>query len=231
METKTLKLEKLEIENKDLYLNLHLTNVSYENNLIIFDKLDLELRGNQKVALIGKNGSGKSTILKLINEDSFKCQGIIEKHPRFKIFYYSQHFPTLMQKSSAFEYILKKYRLKEKGVISHLAGCGLPFPQQKRQFSQLSGGEKVRVLFSEIYLVKPNLLLLDEPTNHLDIESIDILIEFLQDYSGMVIISSHNRNLITSISTEIYETVDKTLNKIENFDTWLDEKKKELRKL
>lgn len=231
METKTLNLPRFEVENKDLYLNLHLKNIGYKDTIVLRE-LDLEFRQNQRVCFIGKNGSGKSTLLKLISGDpSISYSGEISLSPKFRLFYYSQHFPEelLKQKISALRYFVERYSLKEKDATSHLAKHGLPYPQQIRPFSELSGGEKVRVLFSQISLLKPNLLLLDEPTNHLDIESIDVLIEYLKTYTGMILISSHSRVLINAIASDIYWINNQKLVQVSSFNEWLDARKEELK--
>lgn len=205
---------------------------SYETGQKIFQNLNFEINTGQKIIIVGKNGIGKSTFFDIIlgnksHETLFDGQIIYYK--KIRIGYYSQESHlTLNFDMSAVEYLMKmEYReniaeLNKREITSRynkdntqligeffcrksLGDVGLPSDHHLKLISNLSGGQKSRVAFAKLFVEKPHLILLDEPTNHLDIDSIDSLIENINQWNGTIIIITHNIHLIRNIDAEIFE--------------------------
>lgn len=180
------------------------------NNL--FTGLDMEVKRGEHVALIGGNGTGKTTILKIINRLESKDDGNIALGSRVKIGYYDQEHQVLSLHKTIFEEISDAYPdLNNTRIRNVLAAFLFTGDDVFKKIGDLSGGERGRVSLAKLMLSPANFLILDEPTNHLDIQSKEILEEAIRNYTGTVLFVSHDRYFINRVSTRIVELKDKKL--------------------
>lgn len=187
---------------------------------VLFDNLDLEIKRGEHVALIGGNGTGKTTILKIINHIVSKDSGSVMLGSRVKIGYYDQEHQVLSLHKTIFEEISDAYPdLTNTKIRSVLAAFLFTGDDVFKKIGNLSGGERGRVSLAKLTLSPANFLILDEPTNHLDIHSKEILEYALREYTGTLLIVSHDRYFINTVATRIFELRDKKLyNFIGNYD-------------
>lgn len=180
------------------------------NNL--FTGLDMEVKRGEHVALIGGNGTGKTTILKIINRLESKDDGNITLGSRVKIGYYDQEHQVLSLHKTIFEEISDAYPdLNNTKIRNVLAAFLFTGDDVFKKIGDLSGGERGRVSLAKLMLSPANFLILDEPTNHLDIQSKEILEEAIRNYTGTVLFVSHDRYFINRVSSRIIELKDKQL--------------------
>lgn len=183
----------------------HLAQVSgvsfgYTDELL-FSDFDLQISKNDRVAIIGKNGKGKSTLLNVLAEELKPTSGSIQMHPNTVLGYFGQ---TNINRLNLENTIEKEVSLTNpslgRTVIRNICGT-MMFSGDKAEkpISVLSGGEKSRVLLCKILARPSNLLFLDEPTNHLDMESIDALVESIQNYKGAVVVVTHSEMLLRKL--------------------------------
>ncbi|MCM1273217.1 MAG: ABC-F family ATP-binding cassette domain-containing protein [Clostridium sp.] len=178
----------------------------------LFSSLDLEIKRGEKIALIGGNGTGKTTILKMINRDCPKDSGSITLGARVRIGYYDQEHQVLSLNKTIFEEISDAYPdLNNTKIRNVLAAFLFTGEDVFKKIGDLSGGERGRVSLAKLMLSPANFLILDEPTNHLDIQSKEILEETLKSYTGTVLLVSHDRYFINAVATGIVELKDKRL--------------------
>lgn len=170
----------------------------------VLNNINFELFRGERVGIIGKNGIGKSTLLKILVDKLEKDSGEIEFGSRVKVGYYDQNHHDLTKENNILQEINNSLNLTEE-YLRKLAG-GFLFSGEDvlKKIDNLSGGEKVRVSFLKLYMEKANFLILDEPTNHLDIYSIEVLEDALEDFDGTMLIVSHNRHFLDSICNVIY---------------------------
>lgn len=192
---------------------------SFGNNLL-FDDLNFEIKRGEHIALIGGNGTGKSTILKLINKFISKDSGIISLGSRVKIGYYDQEHQVLSLNKTIFEEISDSYpSLTNTKIRNVLAAFLFTTDDVFKKISDLSGGERGRVSLAKLMLSPANFLILDEPTNHLDIQSKEILENALKNYSGTLLFVSHDRFFINETATRILELKERKITSyIGNYD-------------
>ena len=198
----------------------------------LFTDLDFEIKRGERVALIGNNGTGKTTILKIINELLAADAGSFTLGSKVCIGYYDQEHHVLHMEKTLFEEISDDYpTLTNTEIRNVLAAFLFTGDDVFKRISDLSGGERGRVSLAKLMLSEANFLILDEPTNHLDIASKEILEEALNSYTGTVFYVSHDRYFINQTATRILELTGNTLvNYIGNYDYYL-EKKDELTKI
>ncbi len=184
---------------------------SFETNSL-FEDLDMEIKRGEHVALIGGNGTGKTTILKMINRLVPKDAGNIALGSRVKVGYYDQEHQVLSLHKTIFEEISDSYPdLNNTKIRNVLAAFLFTGEDVFKKIGDLSGGERGRVSLAKLMLSPANFLILDEPTNHLDIQSKEILEEAIRNYEGTVLFVSHDRYFINKVSTRIIELRDKKL--------------------
>ncbi|MGL4633675.1 MAG: ABC-F family ATP-binding cassette domain-containing protein, partial [Cetobacterium sp.] len=197
---------KFETENVsvDKVLELKKLTMSYEDKQL-FNNLDLTIYRGDRVGIIGKNGVGKSTILRIVNGLEKPKSGSAEIGERVKIGYYDQNHQGLKMENSILEELLYNFKLSDEEARGIAGGFLFSADDVDKKIKSLSGGEKARVAFMKLILSKPNFLILDEPTNHLDIYSREILEEALEDYDGTIIVVSHDRYFLENVVNSIYE--------------------------
>lgn len=198
-----LKFET-EFPSVDKVLDIKKLNMSYGEKLL-FSNLNLTLYKGDRVGIIGKNGVGKSTILKIVNKLEKQKSGTVEIGERVKIGYYDQNHQGLNLENTILEELIYNFPISDEEARTIAGGFLFSSDDVNKKIKSLSGGEKARVAFMKLILEKPNFLILDEPTNHLDIYSREILEEALEDYDGTILAVSHDRYFLESIVKSIYE--------------------------
>ena len=204
---------------------------SFGNNLL-FEDLDFEIKRGEKIAIIGNNGTGKTTILKMINQIIKEDAGEIKLGAKVHIGYYDQEHLVLDMEKTIFDEIQDTYpHMDNTKVRNVLAAFLFTGDDVFKRVKDISGGERGRVSLAKLMLSDANFLILDEPTNHLDIVSKEILENAIKNYSGTVLYVSHDRYFINRTATRILDlTYGKLLNYIGNYDYYL-EKKPEVERL
>lgn len=190
----------------------------------LFDDLSFEIKRGERVALIGNNGTGKTTILKIINELLLADGGTIVLGSNVHIGYYDQEHQLLHMEKTIFEEIADDYpQLNHTKIRNVLAAFLFTNDDVFKRIADLSGGERGRVSLAKLMLSDANFLILDEPTNHLDITSKEILESALNQYTGTVFFVSHDRYFINQTATRILDLTGGTIvNYIGNYDYYLE---------
>lgn len=198
---------------------------------ILFRDVSFDIRRGEHVAIIGDNGTGKTTLLKILNQVVPADIGSFTLGTKVNIGYYDQEHHVLHDEKTIFQEISDDYpTLTNTEIRNTLAAFQFTGDDVFKEISSLSGGEKGRVSLAKLMLSEANFLILDEPTNHLDITSKEILEEALNNYSGTVLYVSHDRYFINQTASRILELVNQTfVNYIGNYDYYL-EKRDELTK-
>lgn len=198
---------------------------------ILFRDVSFDIRRGEHVAIIGDNGTGKTTLLKILNQVVPADSGSFTLGTKVNIGYYDQEHHVLHDEKTIFQEISDDYpTLTNTEIRNTLAAFQFTGDDVFKEISSLSGGEKGRVSLAKLMLSEANFLILDEPTNHLDITSKEILEEALNNYSGTVLYVSHDRYFINQTASRILELVNQTfVNYIGNYDYYL-EKREELTK-
>lgn len=197
--------------------------------LTLFEDLNFSIKRGERVAIIGNNGTGKTTILKILNEIVPADTGCFHLGSKVHIGYYDQEHHVLHNEKTIFEEISDDFpKITNTEIRNLLAAFLFTGDDVFKPIQALSGGEKGRVSLAKLMLSEANFLILDEPTNHLDITSKEILEEALNNYEGTVLYVSHDRYFINKTATRILDlTNHKLVNYIGNYDYYL-EKKEEL---
>ena len=176
------------------------------NGKAVLSNLNLRIDHDEKIALLGKNGEGKSTLSKLLADRIPLLSGSIIRSSKLRIGYFSQHQTDELRKDETpFDHLSRarpNKSISERKKI--LGGFGIGSDQSELQVMAMSGGQKARLLLLLATLDNPHLLILDEPTNHLDIESREALIEALTKFSGAVILVSHDFHLLSLVSEKLW---------------------------
>lgn len=195
-------------------------------NLRLFDNVNFEIKRGEHVAIIGDNGTGKTTLLKILNEVVAADKGFFRLGTKVKIGYYDQEHHVLHMDKNIFDEISDDYpSLNNTQIRNTLAAFLFTGDDVYKLISELSGGERGRVSLAKLMLSEANFLILDEPTNHLDIASKEILEKALNEYTGTVLYVSHDRYFINQTATRILDLVNGTfVNYIGNYDYYLEKK-------
>lgn len=184
---------------------LELKNISKTfDNKKVLNNINFKLYKGEKVGIIGKNGIGKSTLLKIITNSLKADRGEIILGSRVDLGYYDQDHQNLYPENTILQEINTSINYTEQYLRTVAGGFLFTADDVLKKISTLSGGEKVRVSFIKLLQNEPNLLLLDEPTNHLDIYSIEILEDALEQFDGTMLLVSHNRHFLNSVCNTIY---------------------------
>ncbi len=250
-ESREKALEKIDVLEKPLeeHADMHITltpNIVSGRDVLsvegltkafpgnpLFSKIDFEIKRGERVALIGNNGTGKTTMLKILTGMMEKDAGTLRLGTNVHIGYYDQEQQLLSEDKILFEEVQDAYpNLNNTQVRSVLAAFLFTGEEAvTKRVADLSGGERGRLSLAKLMLSKANFLILDEPTNHLDMVSKEILEQALNHYTGTVFFVSHDRYFINRTATRILELTGQTLvNYIGNYDYYL-EKKEELTRI
>lgn len=193
-------------------------------SLVLFEDLFMDIKRGEHVAIIGKNGTGKTTILKIINELVPFENGKITLGSNVEIGYYDQEHQVLHMEKSIFDEISDDYPyLTGTEIRNTLAAFLFTGDDVFKKIESLSGGERGRVSLAKLMLSTANFLILDEPTNHLDIQSKEILEEALNNYEGTVLYVSHDRYFINQTAHKILDLENKSLHTyLGNYDYYIE---------
>lgn len=245
-ESREKKLDKMDLIEKPLELQDNMTialepdivsgndvlsveALSKSYNTTLFSDLNFEVKRGEHVALIGDNGTGKTTILKIINNLVDADSGIVKLGTNVHIGYYDQEHHNLSDNNTLFEEIADAYpNMTNTKIRNTLAAFMFTGDDVFKRVSDLSGGEKGRLSLAKLMLSEANLIILDEPTNHLDMTSKEILENAINNYTGTVLYVSHDRYFINQTASRILElTNTRLINYLGNYD-YYEEKKEEL---
>lgn len=203
-------------QDKKLFRNaleVEMLTKSFDNGPL-FKNLNLRLEVSEKVAILGPNGIGKSTLLKTLVGDYEADAGTVKWSENSRIGYYAQdHASDFEIDLTVFDWMSqwKQEKDDEQAVRSVLGRLLFSQDDIKKKVKVLSGGEKGRMLFGKLMMQRPNILVMDEPTNHLDMESIEALNMALEMYEGTLIFVSHDREFVSSLATRVIEMTPKKL--------------------
>ena len=216
------RIENVEIERPNIRINFQVNNQpgrvlvtlkdihkQYGDNLII-DKGFAEIDRGDKIALIGANGKGKSTLLRIIagTEENFGGERVWG-HNVESSFYAQHQLEALNLNNTLLDEMVESRSGKTEVELRSLLGCFLfSGDDTDKKIKVLSGGEKARVALAKVIVSKSNFLMLDEPTNHLDMHSVELLAEALNKYEGSLILVSHDRFFVSKTANKIWEIVD-----------------------
>ncbi len=219
-----LKLEPSVISGNDVLRVEHLSKAF--PNQTLFEDISFEIKRGEHVAIIGDNGTGKTTLLKILNEVIPADSGTFTLGSNVTIGYYDQEHHVLHMDKTVFDEISDDYpSLTNTQIRNMLAAFLFTGDDVYKLIGDLSGGERGRVSLAKLMLSEANFLILDEPTNHLDVASKEILEHALNDYTGTVLYVSHDRYFINETATRILELVNqKFVNYIGNYDYYLEKK-------
>ena len=205
---------------------LNVENLTKSFDEVLFENISFEIKKGERVAIIGGNGTGKTTLLKIINGLLLPDSGEIKLGTNVEIGYYDQEHQVLNADKNLFDEISDDYPyLNNTEIRNVLASFLFTKDDVFKLVGSLSGGEKGRLSLAKLMLSEANFLLLDEPTNHLDITSKEILEDALNNYEGTVLYVSHDRYFINKTATRILDLTNKQLlNYIGNYDYYLEKK-------
>ena len=222
----TIKLEPDIVSGNDV---LSVENLEKSYNTLLFKNISFEIKRGEHVAIIGDNGTGKTTILKIINGLVDADSGMIKLGTNVHIGYYDQEQHNLTDENTLFEEIANSYpNMTNTKIRNTLAAFMFTGEDVFKRVSDLSCGEKGRLSLAKLMLSEANLIILDEPTNHLDMASKEILENAINNYTGTVLYVSHDRYFIKHTASRILElTNTKLINYLGNYD-YYEEKKEEL---
>lgn len=213
-------LDKISLEKKSIDLKFNMEKrsgkdvVKIQNlnksfgNKIIFKDANLLLTYGEKVAIIGKNGTGKSTFLKILLEEDNNYEGKVELGASIKIGYIPQNIIFENDSQTILDYFMEGNNFSETEARNKLAGYGFRQDNVFKKIGKLSGGEKVRIILIKLIQKDINFLILDEPTNHIDIDTREILEESLKEYKGTVLFVSHDRFFINKLADRVLNIED-----------------------
>lgn len=213
------KIELVEIKESNIfkpYFNFHQKRPSgksvvkveqmhkrFDERILLKD-VSFTIQRNDKCAIVGPNGIGKSTLLKILLNEVLADQGLFEWSDTVSVGYFAQDYRTqLVPEQTVWQWMEDHLAASSQEIRKTLGQVLFRGSDVDKKIAMLSGGESARLIMAKLILEKHNVLIFDEPTNHLDLESIDALIEAIQVFPGAVLFVSHNRHFIDSISTRV----------------------------
>lgn len=209
---------------KEPYITMEKVSFGYSENNLVLDNINLTINSKTRIAVVGKNGIGKSTLIKLISGDLIPNAGEIIKSSNLLIGYYDQHFEnSLPMNYDPVTYLMKlNSTIDNESAHKYLSMFGLEPIHHAVKIKELSGGQKARIKFASFGVIRPHLLLLDEPTNHLDMTTIESLINALKIYDGSIVLITHNFDMVTSLDCDLWTMDDTGLNKyLGDYDSYI----------
>ncbi|MGH6677595.1 MAG: ABC-F family ATP-binding cassette domain-containing protein [Bradyrhizobium sp.] len=197
-------------------------SVGYDPNRPVLSRVTLRIDNDERIALLGANGNGKSTLVKLLANRLAPFSGRITRAEKISIAYFAQHqLDELNEDASVYDHVRRLMpEAPETKVRARAGAIGFSGSSADTRVGNLSGGEKARLLLGLATLFGPNLIILDEPTNHLDIDSRAALAEAINEFPGAVVMVSHDRYLIEACADRLWVVADRT---VTNFDGDLDD--------
>jgi ATP-binding cassette subfamily F protein 3 len=194
---------------------------------VVLDRLDLRIDPDDRIALLGANGNGKSTFARLLAGTLAPMGGEVVSAPKLRVGYFAQHqIEELSPEQSAVQHLARRLPdEREERLRTRLGGFGLSQEKAELPAALLSGGEKARLTFALMSALAPQILILDEPTNHLDVDSRDALVEAINDFAGAVILISHDRHLIELTADRLWLVAD---GRVRPFDGDIDTYRRDL---
>jgi len=200
---------KFEGHGMDRTLGLNVSEVAFSydgKEPWLLDEVEIGVDCGSRIAIVGPNGAGKSTILNLMMQHLEPCQGEVSVSKGIRVRQYHQHFEELLPlDKTGVEYLTDAFNLgppeKARAILGQF---GLPGGSHFTKIGNLSGGQKARVAFAALMLMKPHIIILDEPTNHLDIESVEALTTAISNFNGGLVLVSHDARLITEVECELW---------------------------
>ena len=223
--TMNIRLEPNILSGNDV-LTIEGLSKSFDHH-VLFQDADIQIKRGERVAIIGNNGTGKTTLLKIINGLESSDRGTISLGAKVHIGYYDQEHHVLHMEKTLFEEISDAYpNLTNTQIRNVLAAFLFTGDDVFKRIGELSGGERGRVSLAKLTMLSDsNFLILDEPTNHLDMMSKEILEQALNRYTGTILYVSHDRYFINKTATRILELTNHTfINYIGNYDYYLEKK-------
>jgi len=205
-----IKFSSKNLHNCEIFRIIDATK-KFENKILIED-INQNINQGERIAIIGGNGTGKTTLLRLLTGEEGISEGKIEKRNNLKIGYFDQELEGINQEKTIIEFLESETSKNDQHLISILLNFGFPKESFNKKIKQLSGGEKGRLNILRIMQDNNEILLLDEPTNNLDINLKDSLEKAIKDFNGTVIFVSHDRHFIDKVATRILEIKDKKIN-------------------
>lgn len=203
----------------------------YTPEKTLFTDVNFSIDQESRIAIVGSNGMGKSTLLNLIAGDIEASKGFLFRHGRLKLARFSQHHvDTLDLDLTSVEFIQKNFPGKDVQTYrAHLGKYGVTGDMANQKIETLSGGQKSRVMFAFMAMQEPQIMIFDEPANHLDIETVDVLCQAINAYNGGVVIISHDERLITHCCDEVWILANQRVTRWEgDFDSYKSQVLKEI---
>jgi len=211
---------------------LRIKNISFGySNVTLFQQVHLTLQAGSRIALMGPNGAGKSTFIKLLTGEIKPASGSVECAENIQMGYFAQHqLENLDSKKTPLQHLQEiAPQQTELDLRTFLGRFGLGGDSEDRPVASFSGGEKSRLALAILAWQKPHLLLLDEPTNHLDLDMRDALTLALENYTGAVILVSHDRSLVRAVADELWLVADGKIQPLdgdlEDYKKWLENRR------
>ncbi len=198
----------------------------------ILKHIHINLQPGSRIGLLGHNGAGKSTFIKLLADELQAQSGRVERSSELRIGYFAQHqLEQLHPDDTPLEHFQRlDKKASEQSLRNHLGGFAFSGDKVEAKIGPFSGGEKARLVFATLVYQKPNLLLLDEPTNHLDLDMRHAISLALQEFAGAMVIVSHDRHLLRSVSDEFYLVAEQKVaafkGDLDDYRQWINEQKK-----
>ncbi len=198
----------------------------------ILEHVHINLQPGSRIGLLGHNGAGKSTLIKLLAGQLQAQSGRVERSSELRVGYFAQHqLEQLHPEDTPMEHFQRlDKKATEQSLRNHLGGFGFSGDKVESKIAPFSGGEKARLVFATLVYQKPNLLLLDEPTNHLDLDMRHAISLALQEFEGAMVVVSHDRHLLRSVTDEFYLVADKKVGvfkgDLDDYRNWITAQKK-----
>jgi len=207
--------------SSDLLVTIIDGKIGYPDKTLI-EKVKLQIFTNDRIGLLGRNGKGKTSLIKAIIEGNSLLDGSVEMNSKIRIGYFAQQTIEMLEDhDTPFSIIHNTDKtMREQEIYNYLGRFGFASDMSKQSVAKFSGGEKARLILASIILTKPNILFLDEPTNHLDMQMREELATSLQEFEGAVVLVSHDKFLLESVADDFYLIEN---NSLKHFTGTLDE--------